>query len=80
MDNTNTEKVTLEISSDLWAELEKVAQILGFANTEDAAVGAISEWVSRRKAEIEDRDPAQRYFVNEALDELAGQSKSGKKN
>jgi len=31
---------------------------------------AAAEWVARRKAEINDRDPNQRYFVNEALDEL----------
>jgi hypothetical protein len=80
MDKTNTERVTLEIPAELWSQHELVAQTLGFANAADAAVAAISEWVSRRKAEIEDRDPAQRYFVNEALDELAGQSKSGKKN
>jgi hypothetical protein len=32
---------------------------------------AIAEWTARRKSEMDDRDPEQRYFVNQALDELA---------
>jgi hypothetical protein len=30
----------------------------------------IAEWVSRLKSQLDDRDPEQRYFINEALDEL----------
>ena len=37
---------------------------------EDALRIAAADWVARRKAEIDDRDRNQRYFVNEALDEL----------
>jgi hypothetical protein len=31
---------------------------------------AIAEWTARRVAELDDRDPSQKYIVNEALDEL----------
>ncbi len=62
--------VHLELDEDTCRELEKVAAHLGFGTVEDALRAATMEWLARRKAEIEDRDPAQRYFVNEALDEL----------
>jgi hypothetical protein len=40
-------------------------------NAVEAATIAVADWVSRRKAELDDRDPEQRYFINEALDQLA---------
>ncbi len=36
---------------------------------------AAMEGLARRKAEIDDHDPAQRYFVNEALDELVARKR-----
>ena len=62
--------VHLELEEGAWRDLEAVAAHLGLASVEDALRAAAADWLARRKAEIADRDPAQRYFVNEALDEL----------
>jgi hypothetical protein len=59
--------ISVEVPDELWAALSEVAE----AFAEEAAVIAIAEWTARRKSELDDRDPAQRYFVNQALDELA---------
>jgi predicted transcriptional regulator len=63
--------ITVELPDELWAGLSEVADALGISDAEEAAVIAIAEWTARRKAELDDRDPSQRYFVNQALDELA---------
>jgi len=36
----------------------------------------LADWIARRQSELDDRDPAQRYFINEALDQLAAHKKS----
>ena len=61
--------ITIELPDGLWTGLGEVADALGIASADEAATIAIAEWVARRKAELDDRD--RRYFVNEALDELA---------
>ncbi len=63
--------ISIELPEDLWATLVELAGALGIASGDEAAVIAIAEWTSRRKSELDDRDPAQKYFVNEALDRLA---------
>ena len=63
--------ISVELPDELWAGLGEVADALGISSAEEAAVIAIAEWTARRKSEMDDRDPAQRYFVNQALDELA---------
>jgi hypothetical protein len=63
-------RIELELPDELWAELEQVAQGLGFRDTLEAAMVGLAQWISQRKSELDDRDPTQRYFVNEALDEL----------
>jgi hypothetical protein len=63
--------IKIELPDELWAGLREVAGALGISSAEEAAVIAIAEWTARRKADLDDRDPAQRYFVNQALDELA---------
>ncbi|MGH7865480.1 MAG: hypothetical protein ACREQB_10840 [Candidatus Binataceae bacterium] len=63
-------RIELELPDELWAELERVADGLGFPNALEAAMAGLAQWISQRKSELDDRDPAQRYFVNEALDEL----------
>ncbi|HVA40197.1 MAG TPA: hypothetical protein VNF49_05995 [Candidatus Binataceae bacterium] len=69
--------IRVELPEELWAGLGEVADALGISSAEEAAVIAIAQWTARRKAELDDRDPAQRYFVNQALDELA--AAAGKK-
>jgi hypothetical protein len=63
-------RIELDLPEELFAELAQVAGAMGIANPAEAAVIGLAEWVSRRKAELDDRDPSQRYFINEALDEL----------
>lgn len=63
-------RIQLELPDELFAQLELVASALGIPDPAEAAVIGVAEWVSRRKSEMDDRDPAQRYFINEALDEL----------
>jgi hypothetical protein len=63
-------KIVLELPEELFAELEGVADALGIGTPAEAALMGVAEWVSRQKSEIGNRDPGQRYFINEALDEL----------
>jgi hypothetical protein len=63
--------IRVELPDELYAGLSEVADALGISSAEEAAVIAIAEWTARRKADLDDRDPVQRYFVNQALDELA---------
>ena len=64
-------RLTLELPDALFDELCRVTEALGLTDATAAATIAIADWVARRKAELDDRDPDQRYFINEALDELA---------
>jgi len=53
----------------------RVAEAMGISNPEEAATIGLAEWVSRRKSELDDRDPNEKYEVNEALDELLEKKK-----
>jgi hypothetical protein len=66
--------IKVEVPDELWVALSEVSAALGIASVEEAAVIALAEWAARRKGELDDRDPSQRYFVNEALDELAARA------
>ena len=70
--------LTLELPDELWTILAQVAGALGISSADEAAVIAIAEWTARRKSELDDRDPGQRYFVNQALDELASAAQENK--
>ena len=68
-------KIQIEIPDELFAQLMRVAESLGISNPEEAATVGLAEWVSRRKSELDDRDPNEKYAVNEALDELLEKKK-----
>jgi hypothetical protein len=68
-------KIQIEIPDELFAQLLRVAEALGISNPEEAATVGLAEWVSRRKSELDDRDPNEKYAVNEALDELLEKKK-----
>ncbi len=68
-------RIELELTQELFDELLEVAKQMGIGDTADAALIAVRDWVSRRKAELDDRDASRKYFVNEALDELAAKKK-----
>jgi hypothetical protein len=63
-------KIQLELPEELFAQLEMVARALGIPDPAEAAIIGVAEWVAQKKSTIDDRDPEQRYFINEALDEL----------
>ena len=62
--------IQLILPDELFAQLEMVAGVLGIPDPAEAAVIGVAEWVAQRKSAMDDRDPGQRYFINEALDEL----------
>jgi hypothetical protein len=68
-------KIQIEIPDELFAQLMRVAEAIGISNPEEAATVGLAEWVSRRKSELDDRDPNEKYEVNEALDELLEKKK-----
>jgi hypothetical protein len=70
--------ITVEVPDELWATLSEVGTALGIPQVEETAVVALAEWAARHKSELDDRDPSQRYFVNEALDELAARTEDKK--
>jgi hypothetical protein len=63
--------ISLELPDEMWTQLAEVAAALGVSKAEEAALLEIADWTAQRKAELDDRDPGQRYFVNEALDQLS---------
>ncbi|MGA2410313.1 MAG: hypothetical protein ABSG46_08010 [Candidatus Binataceae bacterium] len=68
-------RIELELPEELWQDLERIADSLGMGNPAETALVGIADWIARRKAELDDRDPDQRYFINEALDQLMDRGK-----
>jgi hypothetical protein len=68
-------KIQIEMPDELFAQLMRIAEAIGISNPEEAATVGLAEWVSRRKSELDDRDPNEKYEVNEALDELLEKKK-----
>jgi hypothetical protein len=70
-----SKRLEIELPQELFDGLLEVANWVGTRDIAEAALMAVADWVARRKAELDDRDPDQKYFVNEALDELATRKK-----
>jgi hypothetical protein len=68
-------KIQIDLPDELFAQLMQVVEAMGISNPEEAATVGLAEWVSRRKAELDDRNPNEKYIVNEALDELVQKKK-----
>ena len=68
-------KLTILIPADLYAELGRIAESVGLRDTEEAAAIAVAQWAAWRKAELDNRDPGQKYFINDALDQLIAAKK-----
>jgi hypothetical protein len=68
-------KIQIDLPDELFAQLMRVAEAMGISNPAEAATVGLAEWVSRRKSELDDRDPNEKYEVNEALDELLEKKK-----
>jgi hypothetical protein len=67
--------IQIDVPDELFDHLMRVAEAMGILNPEEAAMVGLAEWVSRRKSELDDRDPNEKYEVNEALDELLEKKK-----
>jgi hypothetical protein len=68
-------KIQIDLPDELFAQLMQVADAMGISSPEEAVTVGLAEWVSRRKAELDDRNPNEKYIVNEALDELVEKKK-----
>lgn len=68
-------RIELELPEELWEDLERIAEALGMGDPAETALAGVADWIARRKAELDDGDPEQRYFINEALDQLANRRK-----
>ena len=70
-----SKKIQIDVPDELFAQLMQVAEAMGISNPDEAATVGLAEWVSRRKSDLDDRDPNEKYIVNEALDELLQKKK-----
>lgn len=70
-----SKRIQIDLPDELFGQLMRVAQAMGISNPEEALTIGMAEWVSRRKSELDDRDPNEKYVVNEALDELLEKKK-----
>jgi len=68
-------RIILDLTDELWDDLARIADAFEIADLNEAALIGLADWIVRRKSELDDRDPSQRYFINEALDELAARKK-----
>ena len=68
-------KIQIDMPDELFTQLMRVAEAMGISNPEEAATVGLADWVSRRKSDLDDRDPNEKYVVNEALDELLEKKK-----
>lgn len=68
-------KIQIDVPDELFSQLMRIAEAMGISNPEEAATIGLAEWVSRRKSDLDDRDPNEKYLVNEALDELVEKKK-----
>ena len=68
-------KIQIDVPDELFSQLMRIAEAMGISKAEEAATIGLAEWVSRRKSDLDDRDPNEKYVVNEALDELVEKKK-----
>jgi hypothetical protein len=70
-----SKKIEIDVPDELFAQLIQVAEAMGISNPAEAATVGLAEWVARRKSQLDDLDPNEKYVVNEALDELLEKKK-----
>jgi hypothetical protein len=69
-------RITVDLPDEMGDDLVRIAEALEITDLNQAALIGLADWIARRKSELDDRDPDQRYFVNEALDQLAARKKA----
>jgi len=62
--------IELILSAELFAQLGRIAEASGLRDATEAAMVGLAEWAAGRQTELDNRDPAQKYFINDALDQL----------
>ena len=67
---TTSMKIQIELPDEIAEQLGRLAVAFGVPSVEEAATIAIGQWVTRSQEQLDRPDPAQAYFVNQALDEL----------
>ena len=70
-----SKRIEIDLPDELFEQLLQVAASMGIAQPNEAATIGLAEWVTRRKSDLDDRDPNEKYLVNEALDELLEKKK-----
>jgi hypothetical protein len=68
-------RIQLDLPDELYAQLVRVGESMGISNPDEAALVGLAQWLSQRVSELDDKDPSQKYLVNEALDELLEKQK-----
>ena len=71
----STRRIILDLPAELGDQLARIAEVFEIADVNEAALIGLADWIARRQSELDDRDPDQRYFINEALDQLAARKK-----
>ena len=71
----STRRIILDLPAELGDQLARIAEAFEIPDVNEAALIGLADWIARRQSELDDRDPAQRYFINEALDQLAARKK-----
>jgi hypothetical protein len=71
-----TRRIILDLPEEIGDQLARIAEAFEIADLNEAAMIGLADWIARRQSELDDRDPAQRYFINEALDQLAARKKA----
>ena len=71
-----TRRIILDLPEEIGDQLARIAEAFEIADINEAAMIGLADWIERRQSELDDRDPAQRYFINEALDQLAARKKA----
>ena len=74
--NGTCDRLELHLPAELFARLSRIAAASGLRDPAEAATVGLAEWVAAREAQLDDRDPERKYFVNAALDELLEHRKS----
>ena len=68
-------RIELTLPAELFAQLGRIAVASGLRDATEAALVGLTEWAAARQTELDNRDPAAKYFINDALDQLCDRRK-----
>jgi hypothetical protein len=64
------ESLRIELPSEMVDRLRRAADRVGIIDLRDAVTAAVAEWCNRYGGEESDSATDEKYFVNQALDDL----------